>query len=346
MMKGSQNMAHQLNELAEGVHSFVSAREDAWHTLGITLDSGFNAEQALEHAHLGGWNVRKVPLTLTDVREDGVTSMEVPNRWATVYTNPVTQETRYLGVVGGYYSPIQNEEHVDLLNALVDESGAHFETAGSLKDGREIFVSMKLPESMQVGGVDPVDLYLIALNSHDGSSPFRFLVSPIRVVCANTQSVALAQAKSSFSIRHVGKNAGVISEARQALELTWKYLGEFQQEVEKMIDTPLKTSTFEDIVRNLFNVPEDAEEAGARAFNSATAHFDGVMELWHRSETLEGIDRTAWRGLQAVTEYTDHFMSVRNTRGDEKLSRAIRVVGTASPVVKLKEDAHRALALV
>jgi phage/plasmid-like protein (TIGR03299 family) len=339
-------MAHQLNELADGVHSFVSAREDAWHSLGVTLESTFNAAQALDHAHLGGWNVRKVPLTLSDVREDGVTTMEVPNRWATVYTNPLTEATQYLGVVGGQYAPIQNEEHIDLLNALVDESGAHFETAGSLKGGKEIFVSMKLPESMQVGGVDPVDLYLIALNSHDGSSPFRFLVSPIRVVCANTQSVALAQAKSSFSIRHVGKNSGVMTEARQALDLTWKYLGEFQQEVERMIAQPLKTSTFEEIVRNLFEVPADEDEAGKRAFNTATSHLDGVMSLWRSSSTMEGIDQTAWRGLQAITEYTDHFMPVKNTRGTELISRASRVVGTASPVVKLKEDAHRALALV
>ena len=339
-------MAHQLNELADGVHSFVSAREDAWHQLGVTLESTFTAEEALEKAHLAGWDVRKVPLTLSDVREDGVTSMEVPNRWATVYTNPITLATQYLGVVGGQYAPIQNEEHIELLDALVDESGAHFETAGSLKGGRETFVSMKLPDSMQVGGVDPIDQYLIALNSHDGSSPFRFLVSPVRVVCANTQSLALAQAKSSFSIRHVGKNAGVINEARQALDLTWKYLGEFQAVVERMIATPLTTPTFEEIVRGLFNVPEDEEQASKRAVTTGTAHLDGVMKLWNGSSTLEGIDKTAWRGLQAITEYTDHFMSVRNTMGNENLARASRVVGTSSPVIKLKEDAHRALALV
>lgn len=36
-----------------------------------------------------------------------------------------------LGVVGKGYRPIQNAEHADLLSTLVDESGAHFETAGS-----------------------------------------------------------------------------------------------------------------------------------------------------------------------------------------------------------------------
>jgi hypothetical protein len=48
-----------------------------------------------------------------------------------------------LGVVGRGYTPIQNEEHADLL----DESGAHFETAGSIKGGRHVLLTMKLPDT-------------------------------------------------------------------------------------------------------------------------------------------------------------------------------------------------------
>ena len=99
-----------------------------------------------------------------------MTTLEVPDQFATVRTNPVTGRPDVLGVVGRGYTPIQNEEHAALLDALVDESGAHFETAGSLRGGRQVFLTMKLPTTMQIGGVDPVDLYLIAFNSHDGTS--------------------------------------------------------------------------------------------------------------------------------------------------------------------------------
>src|SRR6185312_12271562 len=136
---------------------------------------------------------------------------------------PAHRPPEALGVVGEQYVPIQNEEHAALLDALVDESGAHFETAGSLRGGRQVFLSMKLPTTMQIGGVDPVDLYLIACNSHDGTSAFRLLVSPVRVVCANTLALAASRARSTFSIRHTAGAAGQIEQARQALGLSFTF---------------------------------------------------------------------------------------------------------------------------
>jgi len=51
---------------------------------------------------------------------------------------------------------------------------------------------MRLPDTMLIGGIDPVDLYIVACNSHDGTSAFRLLISPVRVVCGNTQALAIA----------------------------------------------------------------------------------------------------------------------------------------------------------
>jgi phage/plasmid-like protein (TIGR03299 family) len=332
-------MSHEINELAPGVHSFVSAREDAWHRLGVTLEDTFDAETALQKAHLAGWNVRKLALTMTD--ENGV-QIELPNRWATAYTNPVTEATEYLGVVGSNYTPIQNEEHTEMLNTLVDESGAHFETAGSLRGGKQTFLSMKLPETINVGGHDPVDLYLVALNSHDGTSPFRFLVTPVRVVCANTQAAAINSAKAQFSIRHVKGAQGHIQEAREALDLTFKYVEAFGLRAEQMLDQAMTDFEFNRIVAHLFEV-EAAKSK--RQENTAVQHIENVTNLWRNSETMAGIEGTRWGGYQAVTEYTDHYMSVRNTGMTDSVARASRVV-TASPVLSLKEAAFTAFATV
>jgi hypothetical protein len=75
--------------------------------------------------------------------------LAVPDFYATVRTNPITGRLDVLGVVGSKYQPVQNEASCDLLDALVDQSGgAHFETAGALRGGRETFVTMKLPSSI------------------------------------------------------------------------------------------------------------------------------------------------------------------------------------------------------
>src|SRR6476661_5225290 len=243
-------MAHDLEPWDGGQSaSFVSARQHAWHRLGTVLPAEFTAADAMRHAKLGGWNVRTQALQTTPVLSvDGVDLLDVPEHFATVRTNPVTGRPEVLGVVGRGYTPIQNEEHAALLDALVDESGAHFETAGSLRGGRQVFLTMKLPTTMQIGGIDPVDLYLIACNSHDGTSAFRLLVAPVRVVCGNTQAIAIRRAQSSFSIRHTSGASGQIEQARQALGLTFRYAETFQVQADAMIAQAMTDRQFRELI--------------------------------------------------------------------------------------------------
>ena len=334
-------MSHEINELAPGIHSFVSAREDAWHRLGKTLQDAFNAEEALSQAHLAGWDVRKINLTGSEITPDGVTTLEIPDRWASVYTNPITKQTQYLGVVGSHYQAIQNEAHVELLDALVDESGAkHFETAGSLRGGKEVFVTMRMPEALQIGGEDQVDVYLVAVNSHDGSSAFKFLVTPVRVVCANTLAAALGSSQASFSIRHTRGAEGKIQEAREALGLTWKYAQEFDAAAQRMISQAMTDSEFEKIARAISGM--DATALSKRAETSALRNFEGLVSLWEGSETMTKIKGTRWAGYNAVTEYVDHFMDVRDTHGgDLDYARASRAV-TNPKTIQFKERAFAA----
>lgn len=329
-------MAHEIDELAPGIHAAAFARKDAWHKLGTTLTSEMTAAGALRHAHLADWNVRKVPMTLQDLRDDGVTTLDVPDRWATVRTNPVTGNTEYLGVVGGHYRPIQNEAHVDLLDALVDESGAHFDTAGSLRKGREVFVSMKMPEHLMIGGADRIDLNLVALNSHDGSSSFRFLVTPIRVVCANTQAAAIRSAKASFSIRHTANAGHHLQEAREALGLTFRYVEAFAAAGEAMLARTMRPSQFDRYAAHLFGV-DDTDKPS----KSAQQHAEALGALWRDSDTLEGIRQTRWGAYQAVTEYLDHYAPTKGS--DAATARAVRTL-TSHAANQIKERAFAELA--
>lgn len=316
-------MAHELNELAPGIHSYAGARVPAWHRLGVTLDHTMTAEEAMEAAHLSGWNVRKLP---TPPAYDEATGTWVESdKFLVVYTNPVTGEAVYTGTVGGIYQPFQNEDSSDLLQALTQESGAVFETAGSLRGGKETFVTMKLPETMKVGGTDEVDLYISALNSHDGMSGFRFNISPVRILCANTQAAAISQARSSFTIRHTPGATRVIAEARDALKLTWKYLDAFQEEAERMIERELDDREFDRIVSKLWGV-ENVVTPENRSQKIALEHVQGVKAMWTPDSDTMGAAAygTRWGGYQAVTEYIDHFASVRSKDEEASVARARR----------------------
>ena len=332
-------MAHQIETHGTRAAALF-ARTDPWHRLGTTVaGEAFTAEDAMTLGHLGGWDVRKVPVTATEIREDSVTSMEVPHAFATVRTNPFTGATEPLGIVGGGYHPLQNEEHAEFLNHLADVSGATFDTAGSLRGGRQVFVTMRLPEHLAIGGTDRVDLNIAALNSHDGSSAFRVLVTPVRVVCANTQHAALRNHLSSWSIRHTRNAKAAVQAARDSLGLTFAYVEAFEAEAERMINTSVTDAAFFELVQDLF--PSPSPEAPARTRNAARRREASLAHLWHDAATQSGIAGTAWAAYQSVAEYVDHFAPVRDQR-DAATARAVRLLTTDEPA-RIKARAWTAL---
>ena len=307
-------MAHNL-DTTDGQTSFLSAREDAWHRLGRTLDHSFTAEEAMTEGLLGGWNVRKLEVP-TVFDESTGSFVEMTNVHPVVRTNPVNGKADFLGRVGPGYQIIQNEEHAGLLNALVDESGAHFETAGALDGGRKVFITMKLPGHISIGGVDPIENYIAAINSHDGSSAFTLMVTPVRVVCANTLNVAFQNKSHSFRIRHTsGAEKQLHSQARQALDMTFNYLDGFQEQAEQLINTAMSQAKFEELIEREFGAPEGA---AAATVTRATRKIEELSELFSDSFTHEGMRETAWAGFNALTEWEDHFAPTRGDAKDEK----------------------------
>lgn len=320
-------MAHEIETYGTEAAA-IYARTDAWHRLGTTVRGrAFTAEEAMTLGHLGGWDVRKAPLQATEITDAGVTTVDAPG-FATVRTSPFTGETEALGVVGDGYTPLQNEDHAEFLNLLVDESGAVFETAGSLRGGRQVFITMQLPEAITIGDTDRVDLNIAALNSHDGSSAFRLLTTPVRVVCANTQTAALRDHHSSISIRHTRNAKAAVQAARDALGLTFAYVDAFQAEAERMINTTMVEAEFNALIDSVYG--EANPSASERTRRTEARRRTALHGLFADAETQAGIRETAWAGYQAISEYVDHFAPVRTT-GNHAVARATRLLTSDEP---------------
>lgn len=353
-------MSHLLSN-TNGVYSFADSsvradgKVDAWHRLGQPVGHAMTAQEALDAAYLANWNVRKRPI-FTDIREDNafkpngeqVRGLRVPGQYATVFDNPITREVTPLGVVGERYTPIQNEALTEFADALVDESGAHYETAGSLRDYTQTFITMKMPRTMVLTGLDGSqdvsEWYLALFNSHDGSSSMFGLITNVRVVCANTANAAISGAKSKFTIRHTSGWKASVQQAREQLGLAFEYEEAFEAEAQALFNQPFTNSEMKAFTEELVELAKaEADSATAtRRQNEANA----IYKLWVSSPTIKGtpIAGTKYGAFNAVTEYVDHFAGVRGAGAAEDIARATRTIAQATaPGNGLKADAWKVL---
>lgn len=327
-------MAHEL-DITDGIASFADSRTrtingvevtDAWHRLGTPVGHLMTTDQALDAAHLRGWNVRKEPLVakvnIADDAEDGGevwADLQVPDRHAVIRDNPISGQPEALGVVGNRWTPFQNEDTTDLLSQIVDEGGAHIETAGALRGGRDTFVTMKLPDSMEfrspiTGEIDVTELYINVLNNHTGEQPLRGLISPVRIVCANTQRMAENAARSMVSLRHTGNPQARLAEIRALLGLTFAYRDTFVEQCETLIARSVDNVVVLDVIEEVFGVNAANTEKQAEG-RKETAGL--VMANYLNSPTVAPFMGTAFGVYNAVTEYLDHKAPVA---GQAKLS--------------------------
>lgn len=320
-------MSHNLEQFEDGSTAFFSAREVAWHKLGTVTEGALTAEDALTTAQLN-WEVFKsedpvtamVPMLGKSAMEQGsLQEITYADKFMTYRYHPKTQEPQALGVVGSRYTPVQNSEAFAFLNDLSDESGAVFETAGAIDNGKKVFMSMKMPKDMLIGGVDKINTYLLAWNTHDGSSSFTVAVTPVRVVCQNTLSAAIKRAERSFSLRHTPRVNGKVQAARETLSLTYKYVEEFEKEAEALISQSMTDKQFQELVEKIVPIDEDTE----RARNLAETARATMLGLW-KAPTQQNVANTKWAAYNAIVEYSDWAKPVRAE--DASIKRAEKIM--------------------
>ena len=337
-------------ENTNGIDFYADSRNDAWHQLGQQVGHNMDVEEAMAQAHLGGWNVRKVPLTIpAEVSEDGVFGeLEVPDQFGVVRTNPVSGERDYLGVVGNVYDPIQNEATAGFIQTVVDEFSANLETAGSLGNGRDVFITMKLPHTMEIQGVDgfvdKTDFYLAALNNHTGKSSFRLILTPIRIVCRNTQQMAISAAKTSWKVRHTATATARVQEAREKLGLVWKSVGTMDEELKRLSEIPVSFDEAKGFAEKLVDLSKvDPDSTAATRRRNASGQ---ILNLFSNSPTIKPIAGTRYALYNAVTEYVDWFQGVRGAEGkgaSQQQARALRSIRELELSSTLKTEAFNLL---
>lgn len=300
--------------------SMFSVREVPWHGLGAVLDRPpATIAEAIELAGLG-WRVEREPIAVDRGDVATVNSIwdprceEIPGWWANV-----RQDTRQvLGIVRERYRIVQNREAFQFVDQLLGSS-MHFETAGSLNDGRRVWVLARLPEHIEVGG-DPVRPYVLLMNSHDGSTALIVASTPIRVVCQNTLSLGLERAKQRYSIRHTEKIREHVHQARRVLELSVDYYQQFKTLGDELASERITETRLRGVLEQLY--PSGTEDtASDRTRRSREQTKQRIVELFLHGDTQGNAPGSKWAALNAIVEYGDWLRPIRH--GGERFARAI-----------------------
>lgn len=215
---------------------------------------------------------------------------------------------KILGVVTDRYKVVQNHEAFAFTDALLGE-GVKYETAGSLSDGKRIWILAKLPDKYIIEG-EQVDPYLVFSSSHDGSGAIKVCMTPIRVVCQNTLNIALSSAKRMWSTIHVGNLAAKMEEAHSTLLLAEKYMGKLGTEVSQLSKIKLPDRKVMEYIDLL--LPMDVQPSELHRKNITRIREDMKIRYFDAPD-LHHVGKNAYRFLCAVSDFATHAKPLRET---------------------------------
>lgn len=281
--------------MAALVESMMYVREVPWHGLGTKVDEAPNSKEAIKLAGLD-WNVN--PTVIYDANGKEISGYKANMR---------DSDQSILGIVSDRYQIVQNSEAFEFTDSLLDE-GVVYETAGSLRDGKQIWLLARMPSTTILG--DDVDPYLCFTNTFDGSGAIKVCMTPVRVVCNNTLNLALETTKRSWSTRHIGDLAGKLHQAKETLGLAQEYMKKLDEDADRLANTKLSDAEIESIVSFIF--PIDYIKDAKRKIENTNKMRNDFMTCYMMPDIAQ-YRNTAYGLVNAASDMAGHMAPSRVT---------------------------------
>lgn len=271
----------------------LSVKERPWHDIGTVVDTAPTSADAIKIAKLN-WTVKQVPVEAAGKKIAGV------------YANVRSDTKEALGVVRNRYQVVQNTQAFDFVDDIIKNSSGvecHYETAGSLYNGRKIFLLVRLPDKTLLG--DDVENYLFFTNSHDGYSSLTAGVTNVRVVCNNTLQLALRGAKRIWRCRHTRNIADRQAQAMEALGFAVRYIDDLDTIAQELASKKVNEKSFYNAL--LAKDPLIKQKGKDKV-------QERIHAIYTQKDDLQNFKGTAWGLYNAVADFTSNTVPLRLTK--------------------------------
>lgn len=301
--------------MSANVENMFYVGETPWHGLGVKIEKAPTSDEAIKIAGLD-WEV--IPKPIYDEFGRELKGFKVNQR---------STDNKNLGIVTDRYKIVQNKDAFAFTDALLGE-GVQYETAGSLSSGKRVWMLARMEGTMLAE--EKIDPYLVFTNNHDGTGAVRVAITPIRVVCQNTLNLALSKASRHWSCAHKGDIQSKLDEARYTLSNAEHYMEELEEEfgelkLKKVTERQVRDMTEKLLELEYADLFKKAVKSGkVLDFKEITRQqkFEeklnrkrsDILDIYFDKPDLRGTEHTAFRFVNAVSDYATHNNDHKNTR--------------------------------
>ena len=298
--------------MVAAVETMAYAGEVPWHGLGVPVEDTMTPEEMLEAANLN-WTVSKRPAYTINqpVWNEDVGLFNVEGHHFIVRDT----DNSVLSACGEDYVPFQNADTFRFFKKFVSNGEMKMETAGSLKDGQDIWGLAKLQSKFELPGGYKVEGYLLIDSPHVSGKALTIMFTPIRVVCANTMALALNTEGKRFRVLHLQAwDTEIMQAAEEALGISGTKMAEFQEQATFLSNKTAQPIDVQKFIAELFQPSLFVERSKGNVANDVPLvdEFNRTAEQVHDAIALSpGADLksakgTWWGALNGVTYVMDH----------------------------------------
>jgi phage/plasmid-like protein (TIGR03299 family) len=295
------------------IERFFGLYEPAWHGVGYVAQEVMTLEDALKAADMD-FEFSLHPVHTTVMNDDGVATIEIDNKFANVRRNRATNEYVAFGPVSGRFQNHTLQNLWQFAEEIMGE-GAVIDTIGTLGRGERAFMTLQMPIDLTVGESDKSNLLMTATTGFDGSTATQYLLSAVRVVCANTWRMAEAAATNKIRFRHSSSLEGNEWRAAEAMGMAQQYSELLRSRANALLGTSLRDEDSAVILSELFPFAEgidptttkwdDLSRGQKNSITRTQTKRAQVFRLYKDSPAAAQAG-TGWGLYNALTEWADH----------------------------------------
>jgi phage/plasmid-like protein (TIGR03299 family) len=292
-------VAHEIF-IDDGRAAMFYVGEKPWHKLGTQLKQPPSSEAAIAAAGLN-WTVVKVPLYIAAQTR----LHELKDRFALVREDTMGRpDCAVFGIVGLDYEPLQNSQAFDFFDPIIAQGYASYETAGALGHGERVWIQARLKRDIEIAAGDAIRRFLLLSNTHDATSSLQVKLTPVRVVCNNTLTAALAKG-ASIRIRHDQDMQARLEQAKELLGLVERGYRVLEVLFRRMASSKLNQQQAAAYFAQVF---PDPASANPKARKQAATRRQWAMHFFHEGQGNREppVRDTLWAAYNGVTELIDH----------------------------------------